>query len=266
MKIRSASRVCASSRSTKRATEISDPLIYLAQPNSIIISRTFADQHRLKEGDPLPLFTSAGRKEFAVRGIFKPTGIGEVFGGQIAAMDVFSMQHVFNRGRNFDRIDLMNETGVRVEDLRRSLAERVKRYSAVEVTRPATRGKGIENAVSAMSLGMTIASFIALLVGVFIIFNTLSISVNQRWREIGVLRALGVEQRNIQRMYLVEAAFMGLVGSGAVYFCGFYLARGAAHFMAEIAASIYSFISTPEPPIFRWDFALTAFALGLYDR
>jgi putative ABC transport system permease protein len=245
------------------ATEISDPLIYLAQPNSIIISRTFAEKYRLKEGDPLPLFTSVGRKEFVVRGIFKPKGIGEVFGGQIAAMDVFSMQHVFNRGRNFDRIDLMNEPGVGVEELRARLAERVKSFSAVEVTRPASRGKGIENAVSAMSLGMTIASFIALLVGVFIIFNTLSISVNQRWREIGVLRALGVEQRNIQRMYLAEAAFMGLAGSGAGILAGFYLARGAAHFMGQIAASIYSFISTPEAPIFRADFALTALALGL---
>ncbi|MEP7270782.1 MAG: FtsX-like permease family protein [Acidobacteriota bacterium] len=247
----------------ENATEMSDPLIYLAQPNSIIISRTFADQHRLKEGDLLPLFTSEGRREFTVRGIFKPTGIGEVFGGQIAAMDVFSMQHVFNRGRNFDRIDLMNEPGVSVEDLRSRLADLLKSYSAVEVTRPAARGKGIENAVSAMSLGMTIASFIALLVGVFIIFNTFSISVNQRWREIGVLRALGVERKGIQWMYLCEAAVMGLIGSAIGVFVGFYLASGAARLMAEIAASIYSFVSTPESPIFRWDFALLAFALGL---
>jgi len=114
-----------------------------------------------------------------------------------------------------------------------------------------------------MSLGMTIASFIALLVGVFIIFNTFSISVNQRWREIGVLRAIGVEQRNIRRMYLAEAVIMGLIGSGVGVLTGFYLARGAARLMAQIAASIYGLVSTPEAPTFRLDFALTAFALGL---
>jgi hypothetical protein len=42
---------------------------------------------------------------------------------------------------------------------------------------------------------MMIASFIALLVGVFIIFNTFSIAVNQRWKEIGILRAIGVERQ-----------------------------------------------------------------------
>jgi putative ABC transport system permease protein len=94
-------------------------------------------------------------------------------------MDVFSMQHVFNRGRNFDRIDLMNEPGTTVDELRLRLSERLQAFSSIEVVRPSARGKGIENAVSAMSLGMTIASFVALLVGVFIIFNTFSISVSQ---------------------------------------------------------------------------------------
>jgi putative ABC transport system permease protein len=244
------------------ATEISDPLVYLAQPDSIIVSRGFADKHRLKEGDRLPLFTSSGRREFTVRGVFQPTGIGEVFGGQIAAMDVFSMQVVFNRGRNFDRIDLLNEPGVTVEELQARIRERLASFPAIEVTRPASRGKGIENAVSAMSLGMTIASFIALLVGLFIIFNTFSISVSQRWKEIGVLRALGTERGNVQRMFLGEAAVMGLLGSMIGVGAGFALASGAARIMGQIAASIYSYVSTPEDPVFRWDYAIAAFALG----
>jgi putative ABC transport system permease protein len=243
--------------------ELNDPLVYLAQPNSVIVSRTFATKHGLKEGDSLPLFTSHGRKEFIVRGVFQPTGIGEVFGGQIAAMDVFSMQHVFNRGRNFDRIDVMSAHGVDVEDLRPRLSSQLKEYSAIEVTRPAARGKGIENAVAAMSLGMTIASFIALLVGVFIIFNTFSISVNQRWKEIGVLRAIGAERRNIQIMFLAEAVIMGLIASVAGIALGFYAARGAAAVMGNIAASIYGYVSTPEPPEFHWNFAFAALALGV---
>ena len=61
-----------------------------------------------KIGDHFPIFTSHGKKEFAVEGIFKPTGVGEVFGGNIAVMDIYSAQVVFDRGHNFDRIDLMN--------------------------------------------------------------------------------------------------------------------------------------------------------------
>ena len=67
--------------------------------------------------------------------------------------------------------------------------------------------------VSAMRLGMLITSFIALLVGVYIIFNSFTIAVNQRWKEIGILRAVGVERRNINAMFLGEALFMGVIGS-----------------------------------------------------
>ena len=67
--------------------EIADPLVALAQPDSIMISRKFAEKHQLKDGDKLPLFTAQGKKEFVVRGIFKPAGLGEIFDGQIAVMD-----------------------------------------------------------------------------------------------------------------------------------------------------------------------------------
>lgn len=241
--------------------EIADPLVALAQPDSILISRKFADKHNLKDGDKLPLFTSQGRKEFTVRGIFKPQGMGEVFDGQIAVMDVFNAQFVFGRGQNIDRIDLMNEPDVDVLALRQALRERLP--AGVEVDRPASRGTGIEKAISAMSLGATIASFIALLVGVFIIFNTFSISVNQRWKEIGVLRALGVERGNVQRMFLGEAILMGVIGSALGIFLGYFLAIGAERMLSQIATQLFSQISTQQPPVFRWDYAVTAFVIGV---
>jgi putative ABC transport system permease protein len=242
-------------------SDIADPLVALAQPDSILISRTFADKHRLKDGDKLPLFTSQGKKEFTVRGIIKPAGIGEVFGGQIAVMDVFNAQFVFNRGRNIDRIDLMNEPEAQVEELQERLRGILP--GGVEVTRPAARGQGIENAVSAMRIGMTVASFIALFVGVFIIFNTFSISVNQRWKEIGVLRAIGVERRNVQRMFLGEAVVMGIAGGGIGVALGYFLAVGAERVMSEVAASVFSYVSTQQPPVFRWDYAAASFIIGI---
>lgn len=244
----------------EEGSEIADPLIALAQPDSILISRKFAELHNLKDGDKLPLYTSQGRKEFIVRGIFKPAGIGEVLDGQVAVMDVFNAQFVFNRGRNIDRIDLMNEPDVSVEELQRRIKERVP--AALEVGRPSSRGQGIENSVAAMRIGMTVTSFIALLVGVFIIFNTFSISVNQRWKEIGILRALGVERPNVQWMFLIEAFVMGIAGSAIGILLGFFLAIGAERVMSQIAAQLFGYVSTQQPPVFRWDYALTSFVIG----
>src|SRR5262245_57308184 len=119
-------------------SEVGDPLVALAQPDSILIARQFAEKHNLKEGDKLPLFTSQGKKEFTVRGIIQSKGVGEVFGGQIAVMDVFNAQFVFNRGRNFDRIDLMNEPDVTVAEMQQRLRARLP--SGIEVERPSTRG------------------------------------------------------------------------------------------------------------------------------
>ena len=241
-------------------SEIGDPLVTLAQPDSILVSRSFAEKHQLKEGDKLPLFTSQGKKEFTIRGVFKPAGIGEVFGGQVAVMDVFNAQFVFGRGKNFDRIDLMNAADVPVATLKQQL--QAKLPAGIEVTQPSARGQGIENSISAMRIGFTVASFIALLTGVFIIFNTFSISVNQRWKEIGILRALGVERPNVQRMFLAEAVLMGLAGSAIGVVLGYYLAIGAERVMSGIASSIFGFVSTQQPPVFRWDYALTSFAIG----
>ena len=242
-------------------SEISDPQLAFTQPDSILISRTFADKHGLKEGDQLPLFTSQGRQDFTVRGVFKTSGMGEVFDGQIAVMDVLNAQFVFGRGVNFDRIDVMNEPDVAVEELQRRLRERLP--AGLEIERPSSRGQGLESAVKGMNIGMTVTSLIALLVGMFIIFNTFSISVNQRWKEIGVLRAIGVERKNVRRMFLGEAAVMGLIGSALGVAIGFWLSVAVEHVMGSVAGQLYGLVSTRQAPVFRRDFAALSFALGV---
>jgi len=242
-------------------SQVADPLTYLADPRSILLSRAFADRHGLHIGDRLPIFTAHGKMDFTVQGIFKPTGVGEVFGGNIAVMDVYSAQTVFGRGHNFDRIDLMNSPAVPVKELQQRLQARLP--AGIEAMRPEMAGQALENAVNAMRLGMLITSFIALLVGVYIIFNSFTIAVNQRWKEIGILRAIGVEQRNINAMFLGEALLMGVIGSGVGIAAGYYLAAGANRVMGSIAASIYGIVSTAVAPRLHPDLVLTSFGLGV---
>jgi putative ABC transport system permease protein len=242
-------------------TQISDPLVFLAQPNSILLSRSFADRHSLKVGDKLSLFASEGQKEFTVQGTFKPVGVGNVFGGNIAVMDVYSAQVVFHRGRKFDRIDLMNASNVPVEVLQQRL--RAELAPGVEVERPEVRGQALENAVTAMRIGILITSFVALLVGVYIIFNSFTIAVNQRWKEIGILRAVGVEQGNVTRMFLFEAFVMGVIGSLIGIAGGFLLASAANRVMRGMVAAVYGVVATAAPARLHLDQCAIAFALGM---
>jgi putative ABC transport system permease protein len=242
-------------------TQIADPLVFLAQPNSILLSRAFADRHGLKVGDKLPLFASDGKKEFTVQGTFKPVGVGEVFGGNVAVMDVYSAQVVFHRGRKFDRIDLMNAPEVPVEVLQQRL--RAELPPGVEADRPEVRGQALENAVTAMRVGILITSFVALLVGVYIIFNSFTIAVNQRWKEIGILRAVGVEQGNISRMFLGEALLMGVIGSLVGIAAGFFLASAANRVMRGMVAAVYGVVSSAAPARLHLDQCAIAVALGI---
>src|ERR1017187_2068622 len=242
-------------------SQIADPLTYLAEPRSILLARPFAERHGLQIGDRLPIFTAHGKMDFVFQGIFKPTGVGEVFGGNIAVMDIYSAQTVFGRGHNFDRIDIMNAPAVPVNELQQRLRARLP--TGIEVIRPEMMGQALENAVTAMRLGMLITSFISLLVGVYIIFNSFTIAVNQRWREIGILRAVGVERGKINAMFLGEALFMGVIGSSVGIAAGYYLAAGANRVMGSIAASVYGIISTAVAPRLHPDLVLTSFGLGV---
>ncbi len=242
-------------------TQIADPLVFLAQPNSILLSRAFAERHGLKVGDKLPLFASEGKKEFTVQGTFKPIGVGEVFGGNVAVMDVYSAQVVFHRGRKFDRIDLTNAPSVPVEVVQQRL--RAQLPPGVQVDRPEVRGQALENVVTAMRIGILISSFIALLVGVYIIFNSFTIAVNQRWKEIGILRAVGVERGNVSRMFLWEALLMGVIGSLAGIAGGFVLASAANRVMRGMVAAVYGVVSTAAPARMHLDQCAIAIVLGV---
>ena len=147
-----------------------------------------------------------------------------------------------------------------VEDLQKHL--RAKLPAGLEVLQPETRGQALENTVAAMRVGMLITSFVALFVGVYIIFNSFTISVNQRWKEIGILRTIGVERGNIIRMFLGEAFAMGTVGSLLGIVAGFYLAAAASKVMGTVAASVYGTLTTPQAVVFRMDYALLSFAVG----
>lgn len=202
--------------------EISNPLAFTERPDSIALSRPFADRYGLKDGDRIPIYTPRGRQEFTVRGFFRTTGASVVFGGNIAFMDIHAAQAAFDRVSKFDRIDIMTDPGADVGAIQANLQQRLP--AGFEVAKPDRRGASLEKAVSAMHLSLLIMSLLAVTVGVFIIFNSLSVSVNQRFKEIGVLRSIGVEGHQVQKMFLVEAGVLGLVGSALGVGLGFVLA------------------------------------------
>lgn len=245
----------------EKGLEVKNPLAFTSKADSIAVSRKFADRYGLKDGDKLPLRTQAGTQEFTVRAIFRSAGAGDVFDGNVAVVDVYASQELFGKKGRFDRIDVMNSPNVTVDDLKQRI--RAEMPAGITVERPERRSEGLENTVSSMHLGLTVMSFLAFTVCAFLVFNSFAISVNQRWKEIGVLRAIGVTRGGIQRMFLTEAAIVGVVGSIVGVGIGFMLAEAAIGVVLNVSLTVYGAAASPGALEFNYGFAAEAIVAGV---
>ena len=216
---------------------IDDPLVFLAQPDSIILSKEFADRNHIAVGGRLTLGTVEGEKAFTVRGLMTSSGLTSAFGGNLAVMDIYAAQHMFGRGRSFDRIDLAVKDGHPLKDAERELSALLG--PGFQVEPPSGRGQQFEAMLAAYSMMVGISSLFALFIGMFIIYNSFAIAVTQRRTEIGILRALGATRGQIRWLFLGESAVTGLIGSLGGLVFGVLIARGIAASIGSLIADVY---------------------------
>src|SRR5688572_3005380 len=214
-----------------------DPLIFLAQPDSLIVSNELADRNGLTLGSRLPLQTADGEKALTIRGIMKPSGLATAFGGNLAIMDVYAAQQMFGRGRTFDRIDLALAPETTLDDAERELGALLG--AGFDVQPPATRGRQAEAMVAGYTMMVNIASVFALFIGMFIIYNSFATAVTERRAEIGILRALGATRAQVRGLFLTESLVLGLLGSVVGLGVGILIARGIASAISALVGELY---------------------------
>lgn len=233
---------------------LSDDLEFLNSTDRMLVSERFAREHGLKVGDTFTLITSTGAQDFIVHALIRESGPIKAFGGSVAVMDVASAQAAFGRDRLLDRIDVAVDRKVGAEatlaNLRKALGP------AFEVDRPNRRGTSVETMVRSFQMGLNMGSGVALLVGVFLVYNTISISVVQRRREIGTLRALGASRLRIRTLFTLEAAVLGGLGSVIGLPLGVLIARGAIGAVSQSISSVYVKVNAR-------DVTVTVLELGL---
>ena len=215
---------------------IEDPLVFLAQPDSLMVSREFAARNDLQVNGKIPLRTAQGDKSFTIRGVMRSSGMNKAFGGSLAIMDIYAAQLVFGRGRRFDRIDIRARDGVSVEECRKAIQAALG--PGFEVGPPSSRTEHFAALMQSYTTATQVSSLFALVVGMFIIYNSFAIAVIHRRSEIGILRALGATQKQVRRVFLIESALAGLAGSVLGAGAGIAGARALANSMSEITQAI----------------------------
>jgi putative ABC transport system permease protein len=199
-------------------------------PDAIWTTRSLCDHI----GGIVTLLINDRKRDYIVRGVLPESAH---VSGDVAVMDIGAAQQATGKAGRVDRILL------KVPD-RPSFAEWQQRVRSVLPPGEQLLPQGSETAgnrrmLAAFRWNLRILSYIALLVGAFLIYNTISVSVVRRRAEIGTIRALGAGRRAVLLAFLAEAGLFGVVGSLLALPLGRLLAVGAVRTLSTTVNALY---------------------------
>ncbi len=232
----------------------------LTDPRSVILTRRFTDRHGLRVGDEVGLVVGERSVSLRVTGILGDEGPASVLDGSLVLMDIAAAQWAVGRLGRLDRVDVRLADGIDVAEAERDIASRAP--AGITVRRPSSRGAEVERMLRAFQFNLTALSLIALLVGLFLVYNTVSVSVITRRGEIGMLRTLGVTRRAVVGLFLGEAGALALLGCALGAPLGWLLAHGAVRLTSSTVSQFWIVSSATVPPLEPRMVGL-AFAVGL---
>lgn len=219
----------------------------LSDPDSVILTEIYARRHALSVGDRIELDIGDARRRFTVRGLLRNEGPARVLDGNFVLMDIAAAQVAFDRLGRLDRVEVRLLDGRSVADAEQQIAARLP--AGLTVQRPARRGEQVETMLRAFHFNLSALAWVALLVGLFLVYNTVAVSVIARRDEIGMLRALGTSRRTVLGLFLGEAAVLGGVGSLAGAGLGWALAHVAVRLTATTVNTLYVATAAQVPPL-----------------
>jgi putative ABC transport system permease protein len=202
---------------------------YLGEADSIWVGSSVG----YKSGDRIELLINDQVRHYTVRGVYPDSNGNE----SAIVMDFAAAQRALARYDRVDRILLKVPKTPSLEHWQQRL--RVVIPAGVEVR---TQGAGTnENRrmLAAFRWNLRLLSYISLVVGAFLIYNTISVSVVRRRPEIGIVRALGASRGVILSAFVGEAACLGLAGALFGLPLGRFMASGAVRLMAATVESLY---------------------------
>jgi putative ABC transport system permease protein len=247
---RSGAILGSSSSETPSLSE--DAIEHLENPDSIWVGASLGR----KPGDTVSLLINDQVREFTVRGVYPDS-----HGSECAiVMDLAAAQRALNRFGRVDRVLLKTPEVPGLEQWQQRVSAVLP--AGVEVRSQGTGTNENRRMLAAFRWNLRLLSYIALIVGAFLIYNTISVSVVRRRPETGIVRALGASRRAVLVAFLGEAAFFGLAGAALGLPMGRAMASGAVKLMAATVESLYVSSRPGSIELSAWS-ALLAFAIGV---
>ena len=197
-------------------------------PDEVVIDEGTANDEKFSLGESVGVAGRAPKQNFRLVGIAKYGNLSSIGSATFAVFTIPTAQRLLEKQGSLDAISIAAKEGVSPQDLVASLREALPPDVTVQT--------GLAQAVDEQSEVSEFTAFIryfllafagiAIFVGAFVIFNTLSITVAQRSREFATLRTIGASRRQVLSSVVVEALVIGVLASLAGLFLGLALAKG----------------------------------------
>jgi putative ABC transport system permease protein len=229
-----------------------DAMKHLQDPDSIWVGASLGK----KSGDRIRLLINDQVREFTVRGVYPDSNGNE----SAVLMDLAAAQSALNRFGRVDRILLKVPEVPSLDEWQRRLRSVLP--PGVEVRPQGTGTNENRRMLAAFRWNLRLLSYIALIVGAFLIYNTISVSVVRRRPETGIVRVLGASRATVLVAFIGEAAFFGLAGAALGLPVGRVMASGAVKLMAATVESLYVSSRPGAIALSAWSLVL-AFIIGI---
>ncbi len=184
-------------------------------PHDVVMDKGTAQQHHFAVGDRVRILLPGPPQTFTITGIVTFGTADNLAGTTLAGFDLPTAQNLFNARGYYDTISVLARPGADNIRLQQAIAQALP--PGVEVVTGQTvaneQSSAVNDALSFFSTALLVFAFISLFVGAFTIFNTFSITVGQRARELALLRIVGASRRQLFASVLGEAALVGTVAS-----------------------------------------------------
>ena len=213
---------------------------FLTRPGAAFLSAGNASRYHLSRGDAFTIEADGKPRRAFVAGVLDPSDpLSQRTLDGLILVDISTAQEITGRLGSLDRVDLIlpADAAPALANLQRILPQ------GVTVSPVAARQGTIDQMTAAFRTNLTALSLLALVVGLFLIYNSITFSVVQRRPLFGTLRSLGVTRREILRMVELEALAVGVLGATAGVGLGLLLGQGTVRMVSQTITDLY-FTST----------------------
>jgi len=196
--------------------------------HEIAIDKATADKKHYTVGQTIGAVARGPVQEYKITGIVKLANVPSLGGATMAIFDLPTAQTIFAKAGKLDGIDVAAKLGVSPAKLVAEIKPILPRTAQVRSGAQEAAKQTQDTSAFTGFLQKFLLAFggIALFVGIFVIANTLSITIAQRAREFGTLRTLGATRRQVMTSVVVEGGVIGILASVSGLFIGLGIAKG----------------------------------------